>query len=69
MDIELVPLAEFSDRIRQGWSMLPGYPLKAGDYAIIMRAPGPVERLSNVEAGCVSRIVAAQERRMRKAAV
>lgn len=38
--IYLVPLKQFSERIAKGWTMVPGYDLKAGDYAVTMASPG-----------------------------
>jgi hypothetical protein len=38
--VELVPLKLFSRRIAQGWTMVPGYPLEPGDYAVVMASPG-----------------------------
>lgn len=39
MTIDLVPLKDFSGRISNGWKMVPGYPLKPGDYAVTMQSP------------------------------
>jgi len=36
LSIELVPLKLFSARIADGWTMVPGYPLKPGDWAVTM---------------------------------
>lgn len=45
--IDLVPLCHFSERIGSGWTMVPGYPLTPGDYAVVMQAPGFSEAESN----------------------
>lgn len=37
--IDLVPLKLFSERIKQGWTMVHGYPLSPGDYAVTMMSP------------------------------
>lgn len=37
--IDLVPIKQFSERLAQGWEMVPGYDLKAGDYAVTMQSP------------------------------
>lgn len=45
MEIDLVPLKLFSQRIAEGWTMVPGYPLQPGDFAVTMSPPGwPVPR-------------------------
>ena len=38
-EIDLVPLKQFSRRIAQGWTMVPGYPLQPGDFAVTMMSP------------------------------
>jgi hypothetical protein len=38
--IDLVPLCLFSQRIGEGWSMVIGYPLEPGDFAVTMSPPG-----------------------------
>jgi hypothetical protein len=38
-EVDLVPLKLFSRRISEGWTMVPGYPLKPGDYAVTMAPP------------------------------
>ena len=61
-EIDLVPLKLFSQRIAEGWTMVPGYPLQPGDFAVTMSPPGwPVPR-SNL-----SRAAAAPQRAMRRA--
>lgn len=40
--IDLVPLKLFSTRISEGWTMVPGFPLKPGDWAVTMAPPGYV---------------------------
>lgn len=37
--IELVPLKLFSQRLSEGWMMVPGYPLEPGDWAVTMASP------------------------------
>ena len=46
-EIDLVPLAQFSERIGAGWKMVKGYPLQPGDYAVMMQPPGFPQPLSN----------------------
>lgn len=47
--IDLVPLKLFSQRISEGWQMVPGYDLKARDWAVTMRSPDHFEPVkSNV---------------------
>ncbi len=53
--IDLVPLSLFSERIKQGWRMVPGYPLTPGDYVVTMCAPGFREPMNNFTAGRLSR--------------
>ena len=49
--IDLVPLSQFSERHSNGWRMVPGYDLKAGDYAVTMASPDHVvPRLKNTKA-------------------
>lgn len=55
MQLDLVPIAEFSARLAEGWRMVPGYPLEPGDWAVTMIAPRP-KRSSNVAAGNGERI-------------
>lgn len=45
--IDLVPLKLFSSRIEEGWTMVAGYPLQPGDYAVTMQSPGHREVRSN----------------------
>lgn len=45
LSIELVPLKRFSARIADGWTMVPGYPLKPGDWAVTMAPPGWIPSL------------------------
>lgn len=40
MTVTLVPLSQFSDYHKKGWRIVPGYDLKAGDYAATMMSPG-----------------------------
>lgn len=37
--MELVPLKSFSGYFAAGWRMLPGFPLEAGDWAVLMIPP------------------------------
>lgn len=46
-EIDLVPLKLFSQRISEGWAMVPGYPLQPGDYAVTMMPPNFPEPRSN----------------------
>ncbi len=39
MTVDLVPLSDFSARHARGWRIVPGYDLKAGDYAATMMSP------------------------------
>lgn len=39
IEIDLVPLTLFSQRISEGWTMVPGYPLQPDDYAVTMMPP------------------------------
>jgi len=56
MTIDLVPLKQFSARIEAGWSMVPGYPLNPGDYAVTMQSPGHATAArSNKVLACASR--------------
>ncbi len=56
MTIDLVPLKQFSARIEAGWSMVPGYPLNPGDYAVTMQSPGHAAAArSNKVLACASR--------------
>jgi len=56
MTIDLVPLKQFSARIEDGWTMVPGYPLNPGDYAVTMKSPGHVDvARSNKVLACASR--------------
>ena len=48
MEIDLVPLAQFSERVSRGWRMVPGYPLQPGDYVVTMQAPDFPKPLSNI---------------------
>ena len=56
-EMDLVPLREFSERIATGWTMVPGYPLSPGDYAVLMAPPGylPPKARSNRSAGSINR--------------
>lgn len=55
LSIELVPLKLFSARIADGWTMVPGYPLKPGDWAVTMAPPGWVPNLGkNTKRGAKS---------------
>jgi hypothetical protein len=47
IEIDLVPLKLFSRRISEGWTMVPGYPLKPGDYVVTMMPPNFPEPRSN----------------------
>lgn len=49
--IEYVPLGRFSAYHKEGWKLVPGYDLRAGDYAALMQSPGHNIGLSNKEAG------------------
>ncbi len=40
MDVSLVPGSQVCARLKDGWTMLVGYPLEPGDYAVIMAPPG-----------------------------
>ena len=56
-EIDLVPLKLFSQRIAEGWTMVPGYPLQPGDFAVTMSPPGwPVPR-SNLSRAAAHRNV------------
>jgi hypothetical protein len=53
--IDLVPLKLFSERHKEGWRLLPGYELKAGDFAATMVSPDHVFLTkSNLERGAES---------------
>lgn len=52
---ELIPVADFSRCHCEGWRMLSGYDLKAGDYAVLM-VPPRGKTWSNKEAGNTYRI-------------
>lgn len=56
MSVEYIPIKDFSDRYREGWRMVPGYDLKAGDYAVLMTEPVK-EIESNREAASHSRMI------------
>lgn len=68
-EIDLVPLAQFSERHCAGWKMVKGYPLQPGDYAVMMQPPGfPQPRSNKKRAGeHVSKVNSARhmERRTR----
>ena len=40
--IDLVPLSKFSERYARGWRIVPGYDLKATDWAATMQSPDHV---------------------------
>lgn len=62
--IELVPVKQFSMRLRQGWTMVPGYPLMPGDYAVTMLAPAGTQPASNLgRAASIRNVLAAAKRR------
>jgi len=64
--IDLVPLAQFSERHSRGWRMVPGYPLQPGDYAVTMQEPGfPVPKRNKSLAAQHRNLVAQQNRRAR----
>ena len=54
-EVELIPLADFSKRIAEGWSMITGYPLEPGDYAVVMSPPGWHDTFSNRSRAAVIR--------------
>ena len=54
-DVELVPLKQFSERISEGWAMVPGYPLAPGDYAVLLAPPGWPPVRSNVSQSASAR--------------
>ena len=65
--IDLVPLKLFSQRIAEGWTMVPGYPLRPGDFAVTMSPPGwPVPR-SNLSRAAAHRNVQASRDRAERA--
>jgi hypothetical protein len=48
--IDLVPLSKFSERYARGWRIVPGYDLKATDWAATMQSPDHVPVIkSNLE--------------------
>lgn len=55
-EIELVPLSQFSARIAQGWSMITGYPLEPGDFAVTMSPPGWRDTRSNLGRAAIFRV-------------
>ena len=62
-EIDLVPLKLFSQRIVEGWTMVPGYPLQPGDFAVTMSPPGwPVPRSNLSRAAQHRNVNAARER-------
>ena len=61
--IDLVPLSQFSERIARGWTMVPGYPLQPGDYAVTMKAPAFEEKQSNLSKAAVWRNKLGAEKR------
>jgi hypothetical protein len=62
-EIDLVPLKLFSQRIAEGWTMVPGYPLQPGDFAVTMSPPGwPVPRSNLSRAAQHRNVNAARER-------
>jgi hypothetical protein len=63
-EIDLVPLKMFSQRIAEGWAMVPGYPLQPGDYAITMMPPNFPEPRSNASRAAAYRAYKSSERRM-----
>jgi hypothetical protein len=56
---EFVPVKRFSDFLEMGWKMVEGYPLHAGDFAVLMTPPEvSVNRpKNNKAAGRVSAVV------------
>ena len=56
IEIDLVPLKLFSLRISEGWAMVPGYPLQAGDYAVMMMPPGFPQPRSNASRAATHRV-------------
>ena len=64
IEIDLVPLKLFSQRIAEGWAMVPGYPLQPGDYAITMMRPNFPEPRSNASRAATHRAYKGIERRM-----
>lgn len=69
MEIDLVPLRLFSQRIAEGWRMIPGYDLHAGDYAVTMQPPGFPKPKRNISAASGHRNkVTAEKRKARKLA-
>jgi hypothetical protein len=54
-EIDLVPLKLFSQRIAEGWTMVPGYPLVPGDFAVTMSPPGWPAPRSNLSRAAAHR--------------
>ena len=53
--VDLVPLKLFSQRIAEGWTMVPGYPLVPGDFAVTMSPPGWPAPRSNLSRAAAHR--------------
>lgn len=69
IEIDLVPLALFSQRLAEGWRMVPGYPLQPDDYCVTMMPPRYRKPRSNL--GCATahrNKVTAEKRRARQEA-
>lgn len=67
-EIEMVPLSLFSQRLAEGWRMVPGYPLQPDDFAVMM-PPGFKKPRSNLGRASDHRNkVTAEKRRARQEA-
>jgi hypothetical protein len=55
IEVDLVPLKLFSLRISEGWTMVPGYPLQPGDYAVAMMPPDFPKPRSNASRAAAHR--------------
>lgn len=66
-EIDLVPLALFSQRLADGWRMVPGYPLQPDDYCVTMMPPRFEAPRSNLGRATAHRNkVTAEKRRARQ---
>jgi hypothetical protein len=63
IEVDLVPLKLFSQRISEGWAMVPGYPLQPGDYAVAMMPPDFPKPRSNASRAAAHRASLSSERR------
>ena len=63
IEVDLVPLKLFSLRISEGWTMVPGYPLQPGDYAVAMMPPDFPKPRSNASRAAAHRASLSNERR------